>query len=53
MVGGNGDSGVGGAAAPVVLGGGGDVRRVRRLEGRSGAALVELGDVGVDRGELG
>ena len=42
---GSGDSGGG---APVVRGGGGVVRWVRQLEGRSGMESVELGD---DRGE--
>ena len=39
----NGGSGVDGAAAPVVLGGGGDVGEMRRSVARSRVVSVELG----------
>ena len=46
-------SGVGGGGAPVVRSGGGVVRRVRQLEAETLVESSEVGDVRVDRGELG
>ena len=46
-------SGVGGGGAPVVRGGGGVDRRVRQLEEETLVESSEVGDVGLDRGELG
>ena len=46
-------SGVGGGGAPVVRGGGGVVGQVRQLEAETLVESSEVGDIGVDRGELG
>ena len=46
-------SGVGGGGAPVVRGGGGGIGRVRQLEAETLVESSEVGDVRVDRGELG
>ena len=49
----DGGLGNGGGGAPVVRGGGGVVGRVRQLEAKTLMESLEVGDVGVDRGELG
>ena len=46
-------SGVGGGGAPVVRGGGGVVGRVWQLEAETLVESLEVGDDGVDQGELG